>query len=230
MSVAIAGNVVGFTGTLVQRQQAPGKNYIQLIFSTAEGARLSISRNFRMARSLEVGHEYKVEGTEYSLGEKTYIGEPIAKPLSSTRGFLKNRSKIIIFAAIILCTGVGAAAFFVTQTESSQSAPQSKQTTAATTPKKTDTLGASTQTAQTTTAAPTVPAAPAATTKTTTKKSTPKPATKAVATPAVLQPAASQSSAPAGSNPDTAQSPVDTPPSQADEIKADTPPDTSTTP
>jgi cytoskeletal protein RodZ len=198
---AVAGNVIGFQGTLVGRKQIPGKKYIQLVFSTAEGSRLSISRNLRMARSLEVGHTYQIQGTEYSLGEKTYINEPVAKPVT-TNSFFKTHLKLIIFfvcIGLVVCVSASVWIFgnhaSTKQAAASPNAANEVQKPAAVAPTSA-TLGASTTQA---TAAPTTPApsTPVKTSKSTTKTTAAKPVAAAPATkPATSQtpPAPTQTS------------------------------------
>jgi hypothetical protein len=103
-----AENSASFMGTLVQRQYEPGQKYVQLVFETAEGMRLSLSRNVRMVRSLVIGQTYKVRGTERALGQKKYLHEPVAVPVSVKTSFSK-RHKLAIILPIVIVLGLASA-------------------------------------------------------------------------------------------------------------------------
>jgi hypothetical protein len=91
---APAGDMTSFTGTLVGRRWQPGQKYIQLVFKTTEGLKLSLSRNLNMVRTLNVGHTYWVEGPEISLEQKTFIHEPVATLIQPTKSSLFKQYKI----------------------------------------------------------------------------------------------------------------------------------------
>lgn len=103
-----AGSIASFTGTLVEAQQKPGNKYMQLVFHTAEGIRLSVSRNSAMVRSLTVGEKYHVKGKVYALGNKLYINEPKATLVQAARASRKKRVVLGIMAIIVIGTGAGA--------------------------------------------------------------------------------------------------------------------------
>ena len=84
MSTTTAG-VAGFTGVLVGRQYQRGQKYVQLVFQTREGRRLSLSRNAQMVRSLTPGNVYAVRGQERSIGARRYIYEPTTRLIETQR-------------------------------------------------------------------------------------------------------------------------------------------------
>lgn len=108
-------NNVEFNGVLVDRQFTSGQRCAQLVFETAEGVRLSISRNIAMARSLSIGLTYKVKGPEYSIGEKHYIHEPTATLVPAEKSsLLSKRYKVLIpvtISLVVVLGGVGTFAF-----------------------------------------------------------------------------------------------------------------------
>jgi hypothetical protein len=97
---AQAGNMSDFTGVLVRRQYKPGEKYIQLLFKTDDGLRLTVTRNPKMVSSLDEGQMYHVEGQQYNIGQKTVIREPKATLLKSEPGFVR-KNKWFIAASII---------------------------------------------------------------------------------------------------------------------------------
>jgi hypothetical protein len=97
---------VTFDGTLVRRQYRPGQKYIQLVFKTAGDTKLSLSRNARLAKSLEIGQKYRVHGEEYQVGDRLYIHEPTATPLPYTsKGSRKLRYAGFGLVALALAGG-----------------------------------------------------------------------------------------------------------------------------
>jgi hypothetical protein len=132
-------NNVEFTGVLVDRQYATGQKYVQLVFETAEGIRLSLSRNVNMVRSLTLGSTYKVQGSERTVGQKRYIHEPTAIPVSpGGLSLLSKHRKVIIAAAIslaVVLSGVGVLAY-ATRNSDTSSTPTTnmKKTTSKSTP------------------------------------------------------------------------------------------------
>lgn len=96
---APAENFSNFTGVLVRRQYKPGQKYIQLVFETTEGLRLSISRNLRLVRSLSVGGTYKVIGPLYEIGDKTYVHEPTATLIRQEK---RTNKKLWVFGLTTL--------------------------------------------------------------------------------------------------------------------------------
>jgi hypothetical protein len=176
---ATADNMTGFTGVLVGRRWKPGQKYIQLVFETTEGFKLSLSRNLRMVRSLSMGNTYRVEGRKYVLGEKVVIKEPSATLVESNRSFF-GQNKILISAVIaVTITGISGGVLLAKQGSGSNKsnaqtvknqAQQSSQNSKAadTTPAETSPQPGSTGDNQT----PATPAAAPATSKKT-AKSTP---------------------------------------------------------
>jgi hypothetical protein len=120
---------------LVRRQYKPGQRYIQLVFETTEGIKLSISRNVQLVRSLTVGKTYHIEGPEYALGSKTYIHEPIATPMPYALKRSRKR-RLIIFAIIfiVIILGVGGALLLANHSHPVplQASPTASKTTPAT--------------------------------------------------------------------------------------------------
>jgi cytoskeletal protein RodZ len=103
-------NNVEFMGVLVDRQYTAGQKCAQLVFETAEGIRLSLSRNINMARALRLGLTYRVKGAEHTVGQKRYIHEPTATlvPAHNSPSLFRNY-KILIPAAIGLVVILGGA-------------------------------------------------------------------------------------------------------------------------
>jgi hypothetical protein len=97
---AQARNMSDFTGVLVRRQYKPGEKYIQLLFKTSDGLKLSISRNPQMVSSLNEGQTYHVEGQQFNIGQKTIIHEPKATLLKTEPGFFK-KNKWFIASTVI---------------------------------------------------------------------------------------------------------------------------------
>lgn len=104
-------NSVEFMGVLVDRQYTAGQKYAQLVFETAEGIRLSLSRNINMARSLRLGLTYKVKGPEHTVGQKRYVHEPTATLVSGGKlSLISKHYKILIpvtIGVIVVLSGVG---------------------------------------------------------------------------------------------------------------------------
>ena len=71
------GGVAEFTGVLVGRKYRPGHTYVQLIFRTADGIQLSLSRNIQMVRGLNPGQAYHVQGLMHSVGQKIFVRDPM---------------------------------------------------------------------------------------------------------------------------------------------------------
>jgi hypothetical protein len=105
---APAGNISDFTGVLVRRQYKPGEKYIQLLFKTDKGFRLTLTRNPQMVGSLNEGQTYHVEGQQYVIGQKTVIHEPKATLLASKPGFFRKNKWFIAasIAAVIIVVAV----------------------------------------------------------------------------------------------------------------------------
>lgn len=108
-------NNVEFMGVLVDRQYTSSQRCVQLVFETAEGIRLSLSRNAGLVRSLKLGLTYNVKGPEHTVGQKRYIHEPTATlvPVNATTPLFR-RYKILIPAAIglvVLLGGVSVLAY-----------------------------------------------------------------------------------------------------------------------
>jgi hypothetical protein len=234
---ASAGSMTQFTGTLVGRQYKPGQKYIQLVFKTAEGLHLSITRNLQMVRSLSVGNTYQVKGEIFTLGKKKVIREPVAILVQpqAKKAFYKRRSLIIVSAAVLL---IGGSASAITLKPHSVTPATAKVVV-----KKVNISQTQSTPAQTSTPASTPPAAPEATTtpvkKATVVKTTPKTTTPAVAatqtsssTPAASDNQSSQSTdnsntpsdtAPGDTTGDTTPPPPPPPPVSGDPSGGDTP-------
>ncbi|HSX45960.1 MAG TPA: hypothetical protein VLG27_03085 [Candidatus Saccharimonadia bacterium] len=105
---ASAENIADFQGVLVRRQYKPGQKYIQLVFKTAEGFRVSLSRNLRMVSSMSVGNTYHIKGPELVLGDKMVVREPVAIPVRQL-GFVARHKKlfIILFAGVFVACITG---------------------------------------------------------------------------------------------------------------------------
>ncbi|HSH17808.1 MAG TPA: hypothetical protein VK978_00340 [Candidatus Saccharimonadales bacterium] len=128
------GDTASFTGVLVKTQHLPGRKYVQLAFHTAEGIKLSVSRNAAMVHSLTIGEKYLVKGTVRKLGEKLYIHEPATSLIVAQAGLLRRPSTLIILGAILLLTCGGGAAFALSQDTTTINAASPK---GASTPKET---------------------------------------------------------------------------------------------
>ena len=104
-------NSVEFMGVLIDRQYRTGQKYVQLVFETAEGIRLSVSRNINLIRSLQLGSTYQVTGSERTVGQKRYIHEPTAVLVPENKfSLISKHYKILVPAAIglvVLLSGVG---------------------------------------------------------------------------------------------------------------------------
>lgn len=79
--MSVASSVTGFKGTLVRREHIPGKRCIKLVFNTQHGTRFSVTRNFKLARSLTIGRQYRISGRAMAVGQKLCIIDPAAKPV-----------------------------------------------------------------------------------------------------------------------------------------------------
>jgi len=132
---AAVDNMADFTGVLVGRRYKPGQKYIQLVFKTTEGLKLSLSRNLQMVRSLNMGMMYHVEGRQYQMGQKLFIHEPVATLVQPKDKTFVFRHKIV-FPAVVVVSIVGAAGFFMftrggsaqqSETPNSSVSSQSKQ-------------------------------------------------------------------------------------------------------
>jgi hypothetical protein len=102
-------NMAAFTGTLVGRRYKPGQKYIQLVFKTAEGLRLSLTRDLQTVRLLNVGQKYYIEGPEYVHGQKTFIYEPKASPVQTKSGFVTRRKALAVGVVLITIAGTAGA-------------------------------------------------------------------------------------------------------------------------
>jgi hypothetical protein len=133
---APAQNMATFTGTLVGRRYKPGQKYIQLVFKTAEGLRLSLTRDLHTVRQLTMGQTYQIEGSEYIQGQKSFIYEPKASLVQPRAKSLKKR-KIVIASVILLVIGGSASAMSLTKhgpvnhAQNSGTKPEGKQTSEA---------------------------------------------------------------------------------------------------
>lgn len=97
---------VNFTGRLVRRQYKPGQKYVQLIFKTDHENKISLSRNPRLVKALKVGATYKISGQQFTLGDKSFIKEPRAIPVSDAPRSKKWLMVASGFATFILIGGV----------------------------------------------------------------------------------------------------------------------------
>jgi hypothetical protein len=213
---ASAGNVTNFTGVLLRRQYKPGQKYIQLIFKTTDGLKLSLSRNIQMVKDLHEGKTYHVKGLEYVHGQKTFIHEPTAQLVSKKTCFIRNY-KIIISATTVAI--VAACSFSliaakphdtVKTHKTTSSVPTAAQIKVDTTPHNTSTPVA----ADTSTAATASPSTAASTQKKNPQKTTAKtnvPSTN-VSTASSATPQAAQQPAEADKSADTSPQSDSTPP------------------
>jgi hypothetical protein len=221
MGMVSAGSMVGFEGKLVQKQDV-GQKYIQLVFSTTEGVRLSVSRNLRMAHSLTIGRTYRVKGTECLLGKKTYIREPVAIPIQDKKSFALSRRKIITIAAVMIIAA-GATTFAAVSHRSSPAQTHAVKTASKDTAKPVTTAPAAAVAAQ-----PSAVTPAASTPAPTTKKTSAKPAAQPVATkPAAASPAAQPTNSTAAETPAATQP---SSPSTAQPAAETTTPPTTTDP
>ncbi|HEX8226686.1 MAG TPA: hypothetical protein VF572_02345 [Candidatus Saccharimonadales bacterium] len=94
--------MTNFTGVLVRRQFEPGQKYVQLVFETAEGMKLSLSRNLRMVRSLTIGREYHIKGHLNTVGGKTFVNEPLAMPVMVQPPIKAKRRPLKIVLAVVI--------------------------------------------------------------------------------------------------------------------------------
>lgn len=124
------GSIANFTGTLVEAHQKPGNKYMQLVFHTAEGIKLSISRNGAMVRSLKVGEKYHVKGKVMRFGTKTYINEPTAILVKAAQASRKKRIVLCIVLGVVM--SASAAAFANTRGPAGVNTPESQSDTAGT--------------------------------------------------------------------------------------------------
>jgi hypothetical protein len=130
-------NMTAFNGVLIERQYQPGQRYVQLVFETADGLRLTLTRNADLVRDLVVGSAYYVEGNEYTIGNKTFVHEPVAMLLPTKKSFFGKRL-LVSAAVLLLAVGVVSSVFMFghggdakapdTKNASSQT-PQPEQTT-----------------------------------------------------------------------------------------------------
>jgi hypothetical protein len=218
---ASSQELADFTGVLVQRQYKPGQKYIQLVFKTAEGLQLSLSRNLEMVRSLSVGNTYHVRGQQHTLGRKQYIHEPVAVPITVRPSFLRHHRRVLAATAVCLVIVSGSGTAFMlahspaSPKPSASSANVAKPQIITVKPTVTPVAAAATQTT------PTPPVVKS--TKATTSKIVAKATTPAAGTTSTPQ-SASQSTAPT-----TPQAPAEDPPAQPETPPADpvvqTPPD-----
>jgi cytoskeletal protein RodZ len=226
---ATAGNMSDFTGVLVRRQYKPGQKYIQLLFKTGDGVKLSITRNLQMVRSLKEGLTYRVKGTEYVVGKKTIIHEPVATLVQSKPSFFRQRSLLIAAGLIVFVIAVAASALLIVgQGSANHSQPQAEKPAAQTT--QVPDASNATPAQATTVVQPTTAPPPASSTsqakKTTTRKATPAVSANNAVQPAPNPPAAQPPAANDQPPSDTVPPPTDPTPPPADPTP---PPDTTPT-
>jgi hypothetical protein len=198
-----------FVGTLVRRHYKPGQRYIQLVFETAEGLKLSLSRNIQFVKSLHIGKTYHIEGRELSIGSKYVITDPTARLVeteipvspavpnivSTPAAVAPKRSKkkllTISFVVVAILVFIGGSAFALVA-EHHQPA-QAKDMAVTSTPKvKSDSTVLSNNDAESAGSTPDVASASASTTSTPATTPTPKKSTSTTTpsttpiTPAVL--------------------------------------------
>jgi cytoskeletal protein RodZ len=141
-------NNVEFMGVLVDRQYTAGQKCAQLVFETAEGIRLSLSRNINMARALRLGLTYRVKGAEHTVGQKRYIHEPTATlvPAHNSPSLFRNY-KILIPAVIglfVILGGAGTLAYAAYSANNSQPAVSEQKPAAKSAPENAASASAST--------------------------------------------------------------------------------------
>jgi hypothetical protein len=123
---APAGNMTGFTGTLVGRRYKPGQKYIQLVFKTTEGFKLSLSRNLNMVRSLSVGLTYWVEGPEVCLEQKTFIHEPVATLVQPKSSLFKRYRVFFAMGAVVMVVVIAGSVIALTKPSTPSAQPVAK--------------------------------------------------------------------------------------------------------
>lgn len=104
----------GFTGVLLKRQYRAGQRYMQLLFKTAEGQRLALSRDLQLVRSLQPGQYYQVEGDVRTAPGRSYLLQPTIMPVeapsasAAVRTPRQRRTRLALagLVAIALITGV----------------------------------------------------------------------------------------------------------------------------
>ncbi|HSH56239.1 MAG TPA: hypothetical protein VK983_05460 [Candidatus Limnocylindrales bacterium] len=113
---SVATGSVNITGVLIGRHYKPGQKYIQLLFKTAGGMHLSLTRDMRMAKALAVGETYKVAGKQYARDGKKFILEPLATLVVQPVVRSKKRTRVMVSAAIavIVMAGAGMTVFAAT--------------------------------------------------------------------------------------------------------------------
>ena len=119
--------IADFNGVLVQRHYTAGQRYMQLVFHTAEGVTLSISRNIQAMKSLTIGQTYHVKGKLYTRGDKTFVQDPTATPVVAKSG-LAHRHRLFLS---VLVLGIGLAGVGSVYALSSPSSSANKQASAA---------------------------------------------------------------------------------------------------
>jgi hypothetical protein len=117
-----------FTGVFIKWQYHPGQKYVQLLFETASGMRLSLSRNRHFFRSLTVGRSYRIKGKEYSVGGKTYVHEPTAIPLEAAVARSGRGKKFFVFFILVVLAGAASAYFVAGQQTSQANITETKKT------------------------------------------------------------------------------------------------------
>jgi hypothetical protein len=194
---AAADNLTGFTGVLVGRRYRPGQKYIQLVFKTTEGLKLSLSRNLQMVRSLSVGNTYHVEGAEYVLGKKVVIKEPTAN-LVQSKGSFFGRHKVLVSVMVALTITSAAGIVLISKPSSANRSETNNQSTNTQSkqPAK-DTNNANKALSATSPGAENQTPAPPSSTTTVKKTASTKTNVRAASTPAAAQPVASPLSQPA---------------------------------
>jgi cytoskeletal protein RodZ len=129
-----ADSFVNFAGTLVKRQHQPGQKYVQLLFKTADGLKLSLTRNANTVRILKEGESYNISGREKIKDGKSYIDEPTVRRIETTRSRFASK-KVIIIGAVVLALVLALILFFAL---SNNSHPETKKSSS-------KALGASTE-------------------------------------------------------------------------------------
>jgi hypothetical protein len=115
----MAGDIITFTGKLAKRQWKPVQKFIQLVFETSHGPRISLTRDVEMAKDLTMHGLYHVQGQEYDVNGKIYINEPVVvgahrKP-SKQPGILRRHLKLSIAMAVCVpVLGLSTTAFLLT--------------------------------------------------------------------------------------------------------------------
>jgi hypothetical protein len=193
-----AQTIATFTGTLLRRERHPAKQLVQLVFREDGQNWLCVSSNPATAK-LDVGKDYRIEGTFKQLGERPFIHEPSISLIKQRKLALKIGLGAGI--AILLIGATAAGLSFMPDNNQPHYSTGSNDATAATTEQSTDNSAAVSPRATTPPETQTSPPAPTVTT-TTKPKITPKTTASSTSTTSSTIPASTLPSDPAPTSPD----------------------------